>query len=796
VAGDQTLDGTLNISNAGGFGSGVYQLFSYGGNLTDNGLLFGLLPGGTLPGQLTLQTAIAQQINLVVQGAGGALQFWNGGKTNADGTIGGGSGTWGNGTNWTDVNGNLSETWDAQFGVFGGQAGTVTVAGNQSFTGLQFLTGGYQLVAGSGGSLTPVNAANGDLAAVRVNTGDSTQISAPLVGAGGIEKLDAGTLILSGANTYTGGTRVSGGTLVGNTTSLQGNIVDNASLVFQQDTDGRFNGVLSGTGNTVKQGSGSLLLTGNQPFSGNLAVNQGLLLVGNAANPGTVLGAKVTVGAGAALSGNGSVGSLVNNGVVQPDPASGLKVGGNFTNAPGGTLQVVVGNPASSGLTVGGTANLGGSLVVLNSAPASGNAQYTVVTAGGGVNGTFTTVQLPDTPFYDTTLNYGSNQVGVTISRNGTSLGDVASTPNQQAVAGALGSSGAPAAVLGAVMAQNRGGVQAALDSLSGEIHASTASALIEDSRYVREAVNDRLRQPGCMREEDPRRALAPNANQLTSDGCHDEAVGWAQALGTWGKMDGNSNSASIDRNVQGFLLGVDRSLNSDWRVGVAAGYTRSDLDASGRRSDASIDSYHLATYLGYQLDAFSARVGAAYSWHDIESKRDVAIGSYDDRLKAKYKARTAQVFGEVSYAIEAGGVALEPFAGLAYVNYDSDTAREKGGAARLKASADQDITFSTVGLRAGKAFKLANGSTLTPRGSLGWRHAYGDTKPDADLRFIEGGAGFTTQGVPIARDAAVVEAGLDLSIGQAGKLGLGYSGQLSSDTRDHAVTVSFSMGF
>ena len=88
--------------------------------------------------------------------------------------------------------------------------------------------------------------------------------------------------------------------------------------------------MLSGTGNTVKQGSGSLLLTGNQPFSGNLAVNQGLLLVGNAANPGTVLGAKVTVGAGAALSGNGSVGSLVNNGVVQPDPASGLKVGGNF----------------------------------------------------------------------------------------------------------------------------------------------------------------------------------------------------------------------------------------------------------------------------------------------------------------------------------------------------------------------------------------------------------------------------------------------------------------------------------
>ena len=71
-----------------------------------------------------------------------------------------------------------------------------------------------------------------------------------------------------------------------------------------------------------------------------------------------------------------------------------------------------------------------------------------------------------------------------------------------------------------------------------------------------------------------------------------------------------------------------------------------------------------------------------------------------------------------------------------------------------------------------------------------------GDTTPDADLQFIDGGAGFSTQGVPIAKDAAVVEAGFDVSVGKAGKLGLGYSGQLSSDNRDHAITASFSLGF
>lgn len=74
-------------------------------------------------------------------------------------------------------------------------------------------------------------------------------------------------------------------------------------------------------------------------------------------------------------------------------------------------------------------------------------------------------------------------------------------------------------------------------------------------------------------------------------------------------------------------------------------------------------------------------------------------MGAYNDRLKAKYKARTAQVFGELGYAIDAGnGLAVEPFAGLAYVNYDSDTAHEKGGAGRLSGSVEQDVTYSTLG--------------------------------------------------------------------------------------------------
>lgn len=795
VAGNLTLDGTLNISNAGGFGTGVYQLFSYGGSLTDNGLVYGSLP--VAQANLTLQTAIANQINLLVQDSPGEVQFWNGGTTNPDGSIGGGSGVWGPGTNWTDPSGTQALASNGQFAVFGGQAGTVTVLGNQNFTGLQFLSNGYSLAPGAGGTLTPVNGADGSLAPVRVNAGGSAEISTPLVGTGGIEKLDSGTLVLSGANTYSGGTTVSGGTLAGNTTSLQGNILNNASLLFVQNFNGQFNGSLRGLGAMLKRGTGTLLLTGDNPFSGTVAVDQGVLQIGSRAAQAS-LGGQVTVASGAALSGNGSVGSVVNNGLVQSGAEAGtLSVAGNLTNASSGVLALTVSSPTATPLAVGGTAALGGGLQVNSLAPFTGNTTYSLITAGGGVTGTFSAADLPQYAFLDSALVYDANAVNLVVSRNDNSFADVAATGNQRNTASALSRNGAAGAALqNQIVNLSVAGARNAFDSLSGEIHASTASAILEDSRYVREAVNDRMRQPSCSALDDPRRALAPSDNQLSSNGCHGEMVGWARALGAWGESDGDSNSAKLDRNLSGFMLGTDKQLDDQWRLGMAAGYTRSDLDAHDRRSDATVESYHLAAYLNSQFDALAVRLGAAYSWHDIETKRDVSVGTYNDRLEANYDARSAQVFGEVGYTMQAAGIALEPFAGLAYVNYDTDKAKEKGGVGRLKADADQDITFSTLGLRAGKVITLANGGQFTPRAAVGWRHAFGDTKPDADLTFIDGGASFSTQGVPIAKDSAIVEAGVDFQISPTGKLGIGYSGQLSDDNNDHAMTISFSLGF
>ncbi|PPT59361.1 hypothetical protein XarbCFBP8150_21240, partial [Xanthomonas arboricola] len=83
-----------------------------------------------------------------------------------------------------------------------------------------------------------------------------------ITGTGNVIKDGAGALLLNGANGYTGGTTITAGTLIGDTSSLQGDIANNAALVFNQNTAGVYAGTLSGTGSLQKAGTGALQLLG------------------------------------------------------------------------------------------------------------------------------------------------------------------------------------------------------------------------------------------------------------------------------------------------------------------------------------------------------------------------------------------------------------------------------------------------------------------------------------------------------------------------------------------------------
>jgi autotransporter-associated beta strand protein len=116
-----------------------------------------------------------------------------------------------------------------------------------------------------------------------------------VAGSGGswsLVKTGAGTTILTGRNFYSGGTTVNAGALQGNVDSLVKNIVDNASLVFDQSTPNGISVVtISGTGGLTKTGAGNLFLEGMVTYSGTTTVDGGRLSLGNASGLATPGGA-------------------------------------------------------------------------------------------------------------------------------------------------------------------------------------------------------------------------------------------------------------------------------------------------------------------------------------------------------------------------------------------------------------------------------------------------------------------------------------------------------------------------
>ncbi|RWL80065.1 MAG: autotransporter outer membrane beta-barrel domain-containing protein, partial [Mesorhizobium sp.] len=380
VNGDLTLDGTLNITDVGGFGPGVYRLINYGGALTDNGLEFGTTPVSA--SDLFIQTSIAGEVNLI-SSAGVTLGFWDGGNTGLhdNGAIDGGDGVWdATNRNWTEADGAINGKWGQDFAVFAGQAGTVTVddsAGTVGFTGMQFMTNGYVI----GGDTLITNTA---ATTIRTDAGVTATIAAQIAGSGGLVKTDSGTLVLSGTNTYSGGTTISTGTLIGQATSFgTGDILDNAALVFDQPADATFSAIISGTGTLAKLGSGNLNLTGTNTLSGATTIGAGKLSVN-----GSLANSAVIVLSGGALGGNGTVGSttLQAGGVIAPGNSIGqLTIQGNFTGA-GGTVEIEA--------ILDGDASSTDKLVITGNT--SGTADVKVIGLGGGGAQTVNGIKIID----------------------------------------------------------------------------------------------------------------------------------------------------------------------------------------------------------------------------------------------------------------------------------------------------------------------------------------------------------------------------------------------------------------
>jgi outer membrane autotransporter protein len=645
-----------------------------------------------------------------------------------------------------------------------------------------------------------------------INDGPAPCGCGPPSSGGSLVKVGTGTLILSGVNTYTGPTIVDGGMLaIAPSGSITSNVTNNSLFLNA--------GLV--TGNLVNTG-----MAGNTgTITGTATINGGFV-----DNDGTIVGI-VTVNAGGTLAGNGTVGGAIINagGTLSPGHSIGtIKVNGNLTFVGAGNYAVEVSPTAADRVNVTGAAGLGGTLhaYAIGTGYKIGTT-YTVINAAGGVTGKFGNLDIVgDFGITRPHIEYDANNVLLVLGPNAISPLLTGGTFNQRAVAGAVDvalQAGNQLATFDALFKVATAQLPLALDTLSGEVHASTAGVLVDESLYVRSAVLGRLRQASyggdaamaVLSTGGPQLALANEADDalttllaygaksplptkappLTAPAPSRDIAFWSQGFGAWGKFNGDGNAATVRRDLAGFFTGVDARFG-DWRGGFAAGYTSSRNNLDGRGA-ANVESGHLAAYGGWGFGAFRLRGGAAYAWHTIDTSRTVALPGLFDTPTGHYDGGTGQIFGEAGYGLAFGKVAVEPFAGAAFVRLRTDPFDERGGVAALRVAANAfEVGSSTLGVRAASMIPLWWDMMLVPRVSVAWQHAFDDVTPAATLAFQGAGAPFLIAGVPIARDSLLSEAGLDLAISRNTTVGLSYVGQLARNVHDHAAKGKFTWKF
>ena len=823
IAGNLTLGGIIDVSNTNGvnFGDGIYRLYTYGGSLSG---MATLSASNLDTANAVLQTSVAHQVSMVVSGAtntgGGApIIFWNGGSQ--AGAITGGDGVWGENKNWTDENaktvGNHSS---GQIAIFTGNAGVVKVSPDaSSVSALQFANTDNKQYLLTGGA---INAAS-DTLGIRVGDGTSSgkSISAIIAstisdtnGKTSVNKTDLGTIILSGDNTYSGGTVVNAGAIgVENSNAVgSGNIsMQNGTALLLANGVSLNNSIsLSGDptftvsagestiagdisdgaspGDLVKEGNGTLFLTGNNTYSGNTDINAGTLDVN-----GNISNSDITVNSGGVLKGSGEVGNTDGKNGSIIDTTSGLSFSKNLT-IDNGELIAKQGNVIS----VAGNTTLNGGILNYEINRLTVGKDITVLNSGGSINGMFSSTEISNKNgdqyvYVSPSVIYNPNQIILTYTRNNTSFGG--GTHNQNAV-GVSVDNMKQGAILDAFEEMTTPQVRRAENMLSGEMLSSERTILIQNTDVIRSAVFDRLSSSNCYYDS----AMAMydvKTGKRISRGCQATgAVLWGQAFGTLGSNGASEGTLGVSHSSAGFIMGVDREFGL-WRAGTVLSYGRSNMNTNALASSAHSNDVSIGIYGGRSWNALSLRLGASYTWNMISSRRNIVTDNMNfGKVNADHLGGTSQAFAELAYHLNVSGVNIEPFANVAYVNQQMSGYHESGSVAALHIrSSDMGTTFASVGSRFSKRIKLNNGADLIPYASIGYRHAFGHMTPKMHASWT-GGIDMDIYGAPLTQDAIVTELGTSYNLSDRIALKVGYRGQYGQHYNNNGITGSFSLKF
>lgn len=576
----------------------------------------------------------------------------------------------------------------------------------------------------------------------------------------------------------------------GDDADIDGDVVaENSSLSFGDKAD--IDGDVAAENSVLSFGDEARI-------GGNLGLSDHSSIAGGSADlPINIVG-NVNVDENSLLGGNLDVdGNVTVAGRHAPGNSIGVTViGGNYGLADGATLEVEIDGLDSDRVEVGGNATLDGALEVklIDGADYEYRHDYEIISTVGGVDGNSTAiidgvwtdiawVGKEDNYFIDPMAIVQGDDVILTFDRNGELFEVAADTVNELAVAGGLEglyAENPDSGLVERVARLSLADAHDALHQMTGEIHASLRTGLMEESGHLRSTVTDRI------------------ASAFAGESQVEDAAAWGRLYGNWGRTSSDGNASRLRRDKAGIVTGIDLPFDEFWRAGALFGYSQSDHKANG--DAARVRTFHAGLYGGGTFDALRLSGGFLYSWHDIDTNRLVAFGkgahALNESLHADYRGWTSQIFGEAAYRVQMDSVAIEPYAGLAYVHLKTRGFDEGvAGLAALSSEGRSDgIGFSTIGLRGSAELDFIGLPTRLNAG-VAWRHAFSDVRP-LEVGFNEGGDPFAISGVPLGRNIFQVDLGAEFGLSDFSTLSLSYQGEFGDGVRMNGGKALLSVKF
>ena len=601
-------------------------------------------------------------------------------------------------------------------------------------------------------------------------------------------KTGAGTLILTGTNTYKGGNIISQGTLQGNSNSLPGNITNNASLIFNQTATGTYTGVISGTGTMTKTGNGTLSFNGHSTLP--TVTN---ILAGGFQLNGTVASSVNVANSMATLSGTGTVGTVTNNGdvtnngTVQPGTTSigVLTINGDYIQQSGGTTQIKINSGGNAPgvnndeLKISGQAKLDGVLKVLALDPTyTPGTRYTIMTDTGGVTSVFSQAST-NISTYGALVSYGPDTVTFELKPT-TSLRAAALTTNQSSVGTAL--DGIALSTSGTSFANgplfsmiNSMGIQSpdqqrqGMNQLGGSMFANLQTVGLQVGNQFQQLVTNTLVNNGLFLAGElvevssgaDVRGQSPTADPETTRG-------WMQGFGVNGHLRSDGNSPSLNYGQGGAVFGVDGGRDDTGVVGIAGGTSYVELHDT-LAAKGQITSYQLGAY-GLKQDDLLYNIGTvSYGYNSYFTNRDISVAGSEQRLHANYSGNQLGASSETGLKLVAGPFHIQPLVGLQYLYLCQQGLEESGGAAGLSVNRTRGSSLrANVGARILlDPWTGPNGAVWTP-----YTHARfiselldNDRIINASFTGAPTGGAFTTHGTGIGYSYGVFGEGLEMRI-------------------------------